>query len=236
LNVRFKQTFNQMARHSAPDPRARILDAAEHAFADCGFEGASLRPIVQEARVNLATVYYYFHSKEGLLTAVFQRRFDPLKQEHLDRLRQAEQIARGRRVPVEKILEALVLPPLNLAAQASAQSAITRKLIGRIVTEPNPQTQELVRRQFGEVRQAVFAALRRSLPKLSPADLHWRLEFLWGAMAFILCNPGKIETMSGGLCNPLETPAVAAHLLGFFTSGFHAPAVVARCPPKPLPL
>jgi len=85
-----------------------------------------------------------------------------------------------------------------------------------------------VRRQFGEVRRAVLAALHRSLPKLSVADLHWRLEFFWGAMAFILCNPGKIEKMSGGACNPLDTQAVVAQMLAFFSSGFRAPSVAAR--------
>lgn len=217
-----------MRRRADSDPRARILDAAEHAFAEFGFEGASLRQIVQEAQVNLATVYYYFRSKEGLLTAVFQRRFDPLKHEHLNLLRQAEEAARGRPVPVEKLLEVMILPPLGLAAQTSANSAITRRLIGRIVTEPNPQSQDLVRTQFGEVRRAVLAALHRSLPKLAAADLHWRLEFFWGAMAFILCNPGKIEKMSGGACNPLDTQAVVTQMLAFFSSGFRAPSVAAR--------
>ncbi|MBM3892065.1 MAG: helix-turn-helix transcriptional regulator, partial [Verrucomicrobia bacterium] len=77
-----------MSPSSEQSRKMRILDAAEKAFADLGFEGASLRHIVQEARVNLATVYYYFKSKEGLMAAVFERRFGPLRNEHFEALQQ----------------------------------------------------------------------------------------------------------------------------------------------------
>ena len=60
--------------------RERILEAAEQVFGDAGFAGASLRAIVRRAHVNLATVYYYFGSKNGLMEAVLKRRFGPLRQ------------------------------------------------------------------------------------------------------------------------------------------------------------
>ena len=77
----------------------RILDAAESAIAEFGFAGASLRHIAAAARVNLATVYYYFRSKRGLMEAVLTRRFAPLRQEHLGALREAEAAAKGRPLP-----------------------------------------------------------------------------------------------------------------------------------------
>ncbi len=138
-----------MARHAKLDPQTRILDAAENAIAEFGFAGASLRHIVLEAGVNVATAYYYFRSKRGLMEAVLKRRFGPLREEHLALLRRFEAEAKGRPLPVEKILEAMLLPPLCLAAKAPAkQQAITR-LIGRIVTEPNPQIQETAARADG---------------------------------------------------------------------------------------
>lgn len=209
----------------------RILNAAELMFSERGFDGASLRSIVHRARVNLATVYYYFGSKEGLLAAVFNRRFEPLRQERLNLLRQAEAVAPGEPVPLERLIEAMVLPPMRLAAEATADSAAVRRLVGRVVAEPHPPTQMLLHRQSEDVRTAFFKALRRSLPDLPEADLHWRLEFLLGALAFILCNPRKIELMTGGICNPLDTQVVVAQMLAVFTAGFRAPAVVGS--PRP---
>jgi len=211
-----------MAKRAQTDPQTRILDAAENAVAEHGFAGASLRRIVTEARVNLATVYYYFRSKRGLMEAVLTRRFAPLRQEHLTVLRELETAAKGRPLPVEKILEALLLPPLRLAAQAPAKHQAITRLIGRIVTEPDPETQEILRGQRAEVRAAFLKALQRSLPGLPLPTLLWRFEFLWGALAFTLCNPRKIEVESHGACNPANTEKVLAEMMQFFTAGFHA--------------
>ena len=54
--------------------QSRVLDAAERLFAEQGFEGASIRAIVDAANVNLAAVHYHFKSKEALLEAVLLRR------------------------------------------------------------------------------------------------------------------------------------------------------------------
>jgi AcrR family transcriptional regulator len=211
-----------MIRRAKESRRAKILDAAETAFADDGYNGASMRAIVREAEVNLATVYYYFGSKNGLMEAVLKRRFGPLRQEHLEVLRQFESDAKGRPLPVEKVLEAMLLPPLRLlAAPAAKRQAVTR-LIGRIVTEPDAQTQEILRSQRSEVRAAFLKALRATLPKASAADLQWRMEFVWGALAFILCNPRAIEVDTQGACNPVDAGKVLAQMIDFFSGGFRA--------------
>src|SRR3974377_1155751 len=101
--------------------RDRILDAAEHAFGERGFDGTSLRDIVLEAKVNLATVYYYFGSKHGLMEAVLKRRFGPLRQEQLDLLQEAERKDRGGALGVEAVLRALLLPPLKLVVGPAAK-------------------------------------------------------------------------------------------------------------------
>lgn len=212
-----------MAKQTKTSPKDRILDAAERAFAEAGFEGASLRDIVREAGVNLATVYYYFQSKAGLMGAVIERRLGPLRQEHLDQFQKLGQGTKGRPVALEKVLEAMLLPPLRLAAANTVQSKAVTRLIGRIVTEPNPQFQDMLRSQHEPVRSAFLEALQRSLPDLPLADLQWRIEFYWGALAFVLCNPRKIEKMTRGVCNPADTKAVMAQMIRFFSAGFAAP-------------
>jgi AcrR family transcriptional regulator len=211
-----------MVKRAKPDPQARILDAAENAVAELGFAGASLREIVRQAQVNLATVYYYFGSKRGLMEAVLKRRFGPLREEHLALLREFEAAANGRPLSVEKILEGMLLPPLRLAAKAPAKHHAVTRLIGRIVTEPNPQIQEVLRTQRAEVRIAFQKALQRSLPKAPLADLLWCMEFVWGALGFVLCNPRKLEVETRGACDLAKTNEVLAEMLHFFSPGFRA--------------
>ena len=209
-----------MPKQSKPDRQTRILDAAENAVADMGFAGASMRRIVDEARVNLATVYYYFGSKHGLMEAVLKRRFGPLRQEHLALLRQSEQAADHQPLPVEPILEAMLLPPLRLANAAPAKHQALSRLIGRIVAEPDPKIQETLRSQREEVRAAFLKALQRSFPRATRAELLWRIEFVWGALALLLCNPKKIELESRGACDPADTATVLAEMIRFFAPGF----------------
>jgi len=211
-----------MRRKPTLDPQTRILDAAENAVAECGFAGASLRRIAQEARVNLATVYYYFRSKRGLVEAVLKRRFGPLREEHLALLREFEAANPGRPLPVEKILEAMLVPPLRLAAQDSARRQAVRRLFGRIVGEPNAETQEMLRHLRMESRTAFLKALQRSLPEAPRADLLWSVEFVSGALAFTLCNPRELEVETRGACNPANTEKVLAEMIRFFSAGFHA--------------
>jgi AcrR family transcriptional regulator len=219
-----------MPKLAEQDRQTRILDAAENAIAELGFAGASLRHIVLEAQVNLATVYYYFGSKRGLMEAVLKRRFGPLRQEHLALLSEFEAAAGGRPLPVAKILEAMLLPPLRLAAKAPAKRQAVTRLIGRIVTEPNPQIQHVLSSQRVEVRTAFLRALRRSLPKAPLAALLWRIEFVWGALAFALCNPRKIEIETHGACDPKDTDNMLAEMISFFSPGFHALAGAKRKP------
>ncbi len=75
--------------------KIRILDSAERLFARNGFEATSLRAIIVEARVNLASVHYYYRSKEGLIRAVIERRFAPINQERLRLLEECQTDCRG---------------------------------------------------------------------------------------------------------------------------------------------
>ena len=61
------------------DTKKQILDSAEALFAEHGIEGVPLRRIIVEAGVNSAAIHYHFGSKEGLVKAVFARRFRPLE-------------------------------------------------------------------------------------------------------------------------------------------------------------
>jgi TetR/AcrR family transcriptional regulator len=59
--------------------RQRLLRAAVHVFDRNGYAAASVREIVEQAGVTKPALYYHFHSKEGLLSAVLAegwRQFD----------------------------------------------------------------------------------------------------------------------------------------------------------------
>lgn len=208
---------------SRTDPKNRILDTAEKEFADHGFAGASIRTIAAGAGVNLPTVYYHFESKRGLMLAVLDRRCDPLRQEHQELLRRLEAEAGSRPPPLEKVLEAMLLPPLRLAASQSATHAVVMRLIGRIMGEPDLETQALLLRGHLEVRRIFDEAFSRCLPDLPRNVLQWRCEFAWGTLGSMLCGAQRINRETKGACNPLDAPTVTAQLVRFLAAGFRAP-------------
>ena len=61
------------------DNRERILRAAEHLFAERGFDAASVGSIADAAGVNKALVYYYFESKDHLLVSLFDDMLEDMR-------------------------------------------------------------------------------------------------------------------------------------------------------------
>ncbi|MCF0095728.1 TetR family transcriptional regulator [Micromonospora sp. NPDC049114] len=64
-------------RPGNPDTREAILDAARAAFAERGFDAASIRGIAATAGVDPALVHHYFGSKDQLFLAAMNFPVDP---------------------------------------------------------------------------------------------------------------------------------------------------------------
>ena len=56
----------------------RILDAAEEAFAEKGFEGTTLRDVAGRVGIRIPSLYNHFESKEALYAAVLERGIAPV--------------------------------------------------------------------------------------------------------------------------------------------------------------
>lgn len=54
------------------DTRAKIIEAARTAFAERGYDGATIRRIAGDAGVDPALIHHYFGSKESLFAEVIQ--------------------------------------------------------------------------------------------------------------------------------------------------------------------
>ena len=205
------------------DTKTRILDAAERNFAEHGFKAASLRNIIADAGVNLAAVHYHFGSKEALIKAVFARRIQPLNQRRLELLAAVEQEGRGKRLPVEKVIEAFLTPALELASDRET-GTVAMRLFGRTIAEPGEEMQTLLKEQFSEVFQRFMQAFARALPGLPHDVLCWRMHFLIGCMAHLLSMGPLIQQITNGLCDASRTEIVLKELVRFVAAGLKAPA------------
>ena len=162
------------ASDAAPEARERIFLAAEKLFAERGFDGVSVRDIVQAAEVNLAAVSYYFGSKSELLLAVFRARARELNRERLALLREAE-ARQGGEPPLADVLRALMGPPILWRDPASGKDTASR-FIARAMAEVTPDLRKILESDVSHLR-GFLAALTRALPHLSKPEVCWALHF-----------------------------------------------------------
>ncbi len=54
------------------DRRIQIINAAHDLIAEKGFEGLRVREVAERVGINIATLHYYFSSKEDLIRAIVQ--------------------------------------------------------------------------------------------------------------------------------------------------------------------
>ena len=199
----------------------RILDAAERLFADHGFEGTSIRAIVDAAKVNLASIHYHFRSKEALLEAVLTRRISIVTEARLQRLNEAEAAAAPHSPPVEEILRAFIVPTIEFAHRNESTATFVQ-LMSRMFTEPRFSMTDFLGRKFGEMIERFSTALVRALPELPPEIVLWRAFFTMGAMHHLLCSAGKVDLLSKGLRNSTSDNAMTEYLVEFSVAGMRA--------------
>src|SRR5687768_10493940 len=153
---------------STPETKDRILDVAEQLFGEEGLDRVSVRDVTERAEVNVAAINYHFGSKEELIAAVFARRLAPLNSARLQTLTEMEEEANGKGLPVEKIMEAFILPAVACCNKSShAGGAAFAKLLGRCLAETRPEVESLLREQFAPMATRFEKALMKALPQMS---------------------------------------------------------------------
>ena len=170
----------------AEDTRERILDAAEHLFAERGFDGTSIRDVTTEAGVNLAAVHYHFGSKEDLLRAVLERVVLPANALRLEMMQAA--YSRPQEERVADLLRAFILPELRLARDLGERGQCITRLIGRMFSEPNEVVHQLAADLFSEVGGCFIEGLHQALPDLSDEEVAFRMQCVVGVFTFFMAD------------------------------------------------
>ena len=204
--------------------KVAILNATERLVAANGFEATSLRAITAAAKVNLAAVNYHFATKDALIVAMLTRRMKPLNEARLALLDQFEKQAGNQPVMVEKILEALFRPTVELIAQPSKGGRNFLRLLALCLAEPGAYLKPLVQKEFAEKTRRFHRALRRSLPQLSDVEAHWRLHLASGAFLHTVAHAQVLELSSAGRCRLTNSQAVLERIINFCAAGLRSPA------------
>jgi AcrR family transcriptional regulator len=113
------------------DTREAILAAAREAFADRGFDAASIRSIAAAAGVDPALVHHYFGTKDQLFLDAMQAPLDPA--EALSTVLSQGTDGAGERLA--RMMLGIWDSPAGTAAVAVLRSAVSNDMIARMLRE-----------------------------------------------------------------------------------------------------
>jgi AcrR family transcriptional regulator len=201
--------------------KERILDAAERLFARHGFYGVSVRDITEAAGVDVALVSYHFGGKRELFATVFQRRAELLNPERLAMLEEVRRAALPGVPTLEDIVYAFTYPLLERSARGGPGWKSYFALVAQVNNSPE-WAPVLMTQHFDPLVEKFIAVLREALPGCPAREVYWGYQFLTGALTLTFAETGRIDKLSGGLCESSDLDSVHERLAPYVAAGFRA--------------
>jgi len=182
--------------------RQAILDAAEALFAENGIAATSVRSILAAAGANVAAVHYHFGSKENLVEEVFRRRAEKIANDRVRGLKRAlaDPDTTWR---LERIVRAFLESGFT-GGDTPESAARFARLRARISTEDTELARRLLSDCFDASSRQFVAALAAALPELDAVTVAWRFHAMLGVMVYTMANPGRIQKLTEGACDPSD--------------------------------
>jgi AcrR family transcriptional regulator len=206
--------------------RTRLLDAAEALFADFGFNGVSVRQIVEAAGANLGAIPYYFGTKEELFKETLLRRAVPLREER-ERLLNAI-TAEGREPTLEEVLLAMLEP----AFRTNRENDAFRRLLGRASMDPTPVVRRLMLDIYSSNFMLVPRVLRDFFRTMDAEEFHWKLNCFYGVMLFVQADTGKIQSIAGDDFDTSQPAVALRYVIPFLAGGLRASDMAHKSAPR----
>ncbi len=201
------------------DRRTRILNASEKLFARHGYDAVSLREIAREAYVDVALANYQFGRKHELFEATFMRRAELLNRWRLKALEAAINDAAPNPPGVRAILDAYLFPLLN-GPHLDDPAWRNYYALVAYVNNSAEWGGKLMSRFFNPMVDKFIAALRMALPEADDAALFWGYHCLSGALTLAFAQTGRLDKLSGGVCQSTDLGAAHGYIVDFVTAGF----------------
>lgn len=200
--------------------RDRILDVAEALFAKKGFSGTSVREITDAADVRLASVNYYFKSKDNLYSEVLVRRANTLIDDRCARRKGLNFDEMEQRQAVESVIKAIIDPAFE---KASSGDTGWRNYLNLIATESTYSFTRIDEHESVHHLKQNSNDFVQTLQLLSDYEsdqkAHHAYQFITGAILFILTNNGRLNQLSENKYSSDDYESIYPDFLNFLTQG-----------------
>jgi AcrR family transcriptional regulator len=209
--------IDQADHRSTPE---RLLDAAEHLFAEKGFADTSVRDLTAVADCNIAAVNYHFNSKEKLYIEVFRRAIREMREHRVGTIRAVmdqpgqltcEQFVRAF---ADSFVEPMITDPqrgdrlMQLYSREMAQPLLPDEMFHREMFEP-------ISAISGEALSAIY-------PTITPQQITLSMLSLVGQLVHLVQMKQCLGKAGSELIEQFDLPVAVDHVVRFTTAGIQA--------------
>jgi AcrR family transcriptional regulator len=198
----------------------QILDTAEELFSKDGLYGVTLKDVARRVGVHHTLLNYYFQDKKKLFDTVFARRAVVTSSLRMSALDEYD-AATGGKPSLEGALRAFLDTDLDLYINGGQRWKNYGALAAQVANTPEWGA-ALMDQHFDPVVLRLIGLLKKALPHCSEEDIFWGYHFVSGALLLTLARTGRIDKLSGGLCESDDFAAVKKRMATFMAGGFMA--------------
>lgn len=199
------------------DKMEQILDAAEYLFSIHGFYGVTLKDVAQRVGVHHTLLNYYFTDKQKLFEAVFGRRAEVTVKLRMEALNRYDEETKGKPT-VEGALRAFLDTDLDLYSQGG-ENWKNYGALGAVMSNTAFGAEQMDL-HFDPVVLRLIELLKKALPDCAEEDIFWGYHFVTGGLMLTLARTGRINRLSGGLCDSDDFEAIKDRMASFMAAGF----------------
>lgn len=167
--------------------KERILESAKILLASKGPETVTVRDIAESSNVNVASINYYFGSKEGLVCEALLAILEPTNISRKEMILQAKERFQTTPIPLPVILDTIIRPLVE-SEKGMDKSRLFIRVEQYLQTNPLSPYAKFVYEHFHQYAKLIINELHRTLPHLSASEVVWRYEFARGALIHLLAN------------------------------------------------
>ena len=202
--------------------KCRLLDAAEGLFCERGFKGTSIRDIAASAGCNIASVNYYFGSKEKLYEEVWRRHLIPMRDARIASINKVMS-QREARPNLEDLLRSFADTFVGSMVDTSKSSQLS-KLMAREYIDSHLPTDMFVNEVMTPTITAMHVALVKTCPDLDESKIMPVVFSVIGQLVHLVHVKTLFEQGSGdNLDLPIfDSNEAINHIVKFSAAGIRA--------------
>ena len=200
--------------------RDRLLGVAEELFAECGFDGTSIRDLAAAAGCNIASVNYYFGGKEKLYIEIWRRHLLLLRDTRIASIKKVMN-DNGGEPRLEDLLRSFAYSFIGPLVDKHGGPRLI-KLMAREMVDPN-----LPSNMFGdEVIKPTLAAMQQALSKTCPDLPESKVALvvfsLIGQLVQTIWMRTALVSIDDDELSVLEPAKIIDHIVAFTAAGIRA--------------